>query len=138
MQGIGAATGILFAKAGCNVILAARREDKLREVKAAALEAAGSNSKVKVLTVTLDVQDKDAVEGFLDKLPAEWRNIDVLVNNAGLVYGREPVGELNFTEVEIMISMSLCASLAAGWGLIILSRHQRCWALPSDEQDRAW
>lgn len=87
-QGIGAATGVLFAQAGCNVVLTARRLDKLEEVKSLALQAneqGGTGQGGKVVAMALDMQDKAAVDGFVDKLPDEVKDVDILVNNAGLV-----------------------------------------------------
>ncbi|KAH9806778.1 hypothetical protein DFH28DRAFT_932075 [Melampsora americana] len=106
--GIGEATAILFARAGSNVIITARREVKLQEVKLLAEKAnqEGNTGKGgKVIALPLDMQDKQAIDGFLDKVPKEFQKIDILVNNAGLVYGRDSVGELNFDEVEVMISI---------------------------------
>lgn len=61
------------------LILTARREDTLKEV---AKEIEGFAKGVKVLPVKLDVSDVSAVEGFVGNLPEEWREVDVLVNNA--------------------------------------------------------
>lgn len=108
--GIGEATAILFARAGSNVIITARREAKLQEVKSLAEKAnqEGNTGKGgKVIALPLDMQDKKAIEGFLDQVPKEFQKIDILVNNAGLVYGRDSVGDLNFDEVEVMINTNV-------------------------------
>jgi len=105
--GIGAATAILFAKAGANVIVTARRAEKLAEVKEEALKAnkeGGTGKGGRVEAIVLDMQDKQGIESFLVRLPEGLKQIDVLVNNAGLVFGRDSVGELNFDEVEVMLS----------------------------------
>ncbi|KAA1117430.1 hypothetical protein PGT21_007143 [Puccinia graminis f. sp. tritici] len=106
--GIGAATAILFARAGANLIITARRESVLEQVKQAC-EKANQDSAVghggRVSALVLDMQDPKAIDSFLDRVPSELKKIDVLVNNAGLVYGRDPVGELNFEEVQVMITL---------------------------------
>ena len=62
------------------LILTARRIDTLREIADEIKKEIGSG--VQVLPVKLDVSNPDEVKGFVDSLPAEFREIDVLVNNA--------------------------------------------------------
>ncbi|MGB6690776.1 MAG: SDR family NAD(P)-dependent oxidoreductase [Terracidiphilus sp.] len=85
--GIGAATALAFAAEGAKLLLAARRADKLAEVAKAAKER-GAEA---VHTFQLDVRLHRAVQTAVDELPAEWAEIDVLVNNAGLSRGLEKV-----------------------------------------------
>jgi NADP-dependent 3-hydroxy acid dehydrogenase YdfG len=82
-SGIGRACAEAFAAAGASVVLAARRLDRLQRV------AAGLDASVHLLE--LDVRDRAAVEQALASLPGEWAQIDVLVNNAGLAAGLEPL-----------------------------------------------
>lgn len=80
-SGIGRSTAIEFARTApdCRLILTARREAVLEEVKAQiGKEVPG----VKVLVQKLDVSNSEEVNGFLGKLPAGWKEVDVLVNNA--------------------------------------------------------
>ncbi|POW21345.1 hypothetical protein PSHT_02506 [Puccinia striiformis] len=108
--GIGAATAILFARAGANLIITARRESNLKEVKLECEKAnkeSGIGHGGQVSALVLDMQDPKAIESFLDRVPSELQKIDVLVNNAGLVYGRDQVGELNFEEVQVMINTNV-------------------------------
>jgi NADP-dependent 3-hydroxy acid dehydrogenase YdfG len=84
-SGIGAATALAFAAEGARLLLAARRADKLATVATEAL-ARGAEA---VHTISLDVRDRKAVEQAIGALPAEWAEIDVLVNNAGLSRGLE-------------------------------------------------
>ena len=81
-SGIGEACARKFAEGGYNLILTARRAEKLAELKAE-LEAEGT----KVKTLTFDVRDAEAAETAVDSLEPEWRKIDVLINNAGLALG---------------------------------------------------
>lgn len=81
-SGIGEACARKFAEGGYDLILTARRAEKLAELKAE-LEAEGT----KVKTLTFDVRDAEAAETAVDSLEPEWRKIYVLINNAGLALG---------------------------------------------------
>ena len=82
-SGIGAACARAFAAAGDRLVLTARRTGRLRELV--------EQLPVPAHAVTLDVRDRDAVQAALDGLPAEFAEVDVLVNNAGLAAGQEPL-----------------------------------------------
>jgi 3-hydroxy acid dehydrogenase/malonic semialdehyde reductase len=86
--GIGAACARAFAREGARLVLAARRASRLEEM-AEKLRGAGTD----VLALELDVTDAAAVADTLGALPAEWREIDVLVNNAGLGRGMDKLWE---------------------------------------------
>lgn len=81
-SGIGEACARKFAEGGYDLILTARRAEKLAELEAE-LEAEGT----KVKTLTFDVRDAEAAETAVNSLEPEWRKIDVLINNAGLALG---------------------------------------------------
>lgn len=81
-SGIGEACARKFAEGGYDLILTARRAEKLAELKAE-LEAEGT----KVKALAFDVRDAEAAETAVDSLEPEWRKIDVLINNAGLALG---------------------------------------------------
>lgn len=81
-SGIGEACARKFAEGDYDLILTARRAEKLAELKAE-LETEGT----KVKTLTFDVRDAEAAETAVDSLEPEWRKIDVLINNAGLALG---------------------------------------------------
>lgn len=102
-SGIGAACARKFAGAGYRVILTGRRAGQLA-VMAGELE---KEFGVEVLTLCFDVRDRDAVKRALDSLPAAWREIDVLVNNAGLALGLEPEYAGNFEDWETMIDTNV-------------------------------
>lgn len=106
-SGIGAATAREFAaaaKGNIKLILAARRESRLRDL-ATALNL--SFAAIKVHTTKLDVSDAGAISSFLSSLPAEFQNIDVLVNNAGKALGRDNVGEIDPEDLNGMIQTNL-------------------------------
>lgn len=108
--GIGEATAVLFAKAGSNLILAARREDALREVEAACKKAhqeSGVPSGGKFVSVQLDVSDRAQVKSFMNNVPADLKNVDVLVNNAGFVLGVERVGNISDEDIDAMYATNV-------------------------------
>lgn len=83
-SGIGEACARKFAEGGYNLILTARRAEKLAEIKSQ-LEAEGT----KVRTLVFDVRDAEAAKQAIASLEPEWQTIDVLINNAGLALGLE-------------------------------------------------
>ena len=85
-SGIGYACAMKFAENGDKLILTGRNEQRLSTIRQE-LKAKG----VEVLTLTFDVRDRDKAQLCLNELPKEWQNIDVLVNNAGLALGLEPL-----------------------------------------------
>ncbi|KAF2148995.1 NAD(P)-binding protein [Myriangium duriaei CBS 260.36] len=113
-SGIGKETALEFARAaggkGLKLILTARRGDALKEVKAAVAKEAGEG--IKVHTVVLDVSDRKQVEGLLNNLPAEYKEVDVLVNNAGLVKGVDQVGSVKPEDIEVMLATNVTGLVA--------------------------
>ncbi|TDW95707.1 SDR family NAD(P)-dependent oxidoreductase [Dinghuibacter silviterrae] len=95
-SGIGAACVQKFASEGYDVIVTGRRADRLEALK-------GDH----ILPLVLDVRDKQAVADTLGSLPPEWRNIDVLVNNAGLALGRDFFDEASMDDWETMIDTNV-------------------------------
>lgn len=95
-SGFGAAMARIFVRHGHRVIAAARRTEKLAELNAE-LGAA-------VFPLTLDVTDVDSIPGILDSLPAEWKPIDVLINNAGLALGVTPAHQSSLLDWDTMMS----------------------------------
>jgi 3-hydroxy acid dehydrogenase/malonic semialdehyde reductase len=94
-NGFGAAIVRRFAAEGVRVVALARRQDRL-----AGLAAELGDS---VLPVRLDVRDRAAVQDVVAGLPAEFAEIDVLVNNAGLAKGLNPAQEADLDDWEEMI-----------------------------------
>jgi serine 3-dehydrogenase len=88
-SGIGAATAVALAGASARVILVARRLDRLQELAARIHEAHGTET----LLIELDVRQESEVTGKLGGLPAEWQDVAILVNNAGLSRGLNPLYE---------------------------------------------
>jgi 3-hydroxy acid dehydrogenase/malonic semialdehyde reductase len=85
--GIGAATAFAFAEQGARLLLAARRAGRLAEVASKAKERGAPS----VHSIDLDVRDHRAVQNTIDRLPEEWSEIEILVNNAGLSRGLDKI-----------------------------------------------
>ena len=102
-SGIGAACARKFAGAGYRVIITARRAEQLAVMAGDLQQEFG----VEVLTLCFDVRDLDAVKRALDSIPAAWRDIDVLINNAGLALGLEPEYAGDFADWETMIDTNV-------------------------------
>src|SRR5690606_9565200 len=84
--GIGEACARVFAREGYSLLLAARRINRLESL-AIALEEYGVDTHL----LALDVRDASEVFSAFSNLPSEWQQVDVLVNNAGLSQGLDPV-----------------------------------------------
>ena len=107
-SGIGRSTAFEFARSSpksLKLVLAARRVDALKQIAADIGKEVGNG--VQVHIVQLDVSDAEQVRGFVDRLPAEFREIDVLVNNAGLVKGVAQAPEIAEEDVGLMFATNV-------------------------------
>ena len=102
-SGIGAACAEIFASNQYDLILVARRKAKL----AALASDLKSRFGVQVLNVELDVRDAEAVAANFNALPDSWKKINVLVNNAGLSQGLDPIHEGNLNDWDTMIDTNV-------------------------------
>jgi 3-hydroxy acid dehydrogenase / malonic semialdehyde reductase len=102
-SGIGEAAARRFAKEGAVLLLCARSVQKLEMLKDE-LENACS---AKIYTYELDVRDRKAVDKVFELIPEELRNIDVLVNNAGLAQGLDKLQEGSLEDFETMIDTNI-------------------------------
>ena len=107
-SGIGEGSARKFASQGSDLILNARNVAKLEELKVE-LEAKYG---VRICLLPFDVRDRNAATMALASLPEEWKRIDVLVNNAGLVIGVDKEFEGNLDEWDIVIDTNIKALLA--------------------------
>ncbi|KAG2413097.1 hypothetical protein HFD88_010656 [Aspergillus terreus] len=107
-SGIGRSTAFEFARTcpqGINLVLTARRIDRLEEIASDIRKELGSA--VKVLPVQLDISNADEVRSFVHKLPAEYKEVDVLVNNAGLVRGVAKAPDIAEEDIDIMLKTNV-------------------------------
>lgn len=102
-SGFGKAIATLFAKNGYNVIINGRRKERLAELEQK-LKAAYH---VDVLGLPFDVRKRDEVKQAIDTLPENWKNIDVLVNNAGLASGLAEIQDGNLDDWDAMIDTNV-------------------------------
>lgn len=109
--GIGKATALLLAKNDYNIIITGRRFERLEELQSEIKSGSDAN----VLILNFDIRSRKAVEEALESLPAEWREIDVLVNNAGLAVGLHHINDGVVDDWERMIDTNIK-------GLLYISR----------------
>ena len=95
-SGIGRATAELFAQLGWKLILCGRRQEILEELKA-------QFSNNEVFTLNFDVRNQTEVENAINSLPEGFKNIDVLINNAGNAHGLESLAEGNPKDWDAMM-----------------------------------
>jgi len=101
--GIGEACAHVFAREGYNLILTGRRLERLETLA----KKLNDNYNVGIATCEFDVQDKEAVTANLESLPASWKKIDVLINNAGLSQGLDPIQNGLVSDWETMIDTNV-------------------------------
>ncbi|KAF9635290.1 Short-chain dehydrogenase/reductase SDR [Lasiodiplodia theobromae] len=107
-SGIGRSTAFEFARTSpknLRLILTARRIDTLKQIAEEIKKEVGDG--VQVLPVQLDVSNPAQVKSFVPNLPEEWKNIDVLVNNAGLVKGVAQAPEIAEEDINIMFQTNV-------------------------------
>lgn len=102
-SGFGKATAELLAKDSHRLILLARRADRLEELKA--------TLQTEVHTAVVDIANRAQVEKFFANLPAEFQDIDVLINNAGLALGMGVAQEADMDDWEQMVDTNIKGTL---------------------------
>ena len=107
-SGIGAGCARKFASQGASLILNARNEEKLSALKEELEQQYGA----RVCLLPFDVRDRKTAAEALASLPDEWKAIDILINNAGLVIGVDKEHEGNLVEWDIVIDTNMKSLLA--------------------------
>ena len=102
-SGFGEACALKFAANQHDLIITGRRVERLNDVKISLEKKYG----VEVLALVLDVRDRAAVDKAFKDLPAKWKKIDLLINNAGLALGRDNFEEASLDDWETMIDTNL-------------------------------
>jgi hypothetical protein len=102
-SGFGKAIAEKFAESGDNVIITGRRKDRLEKLK----KDIESRTQSKALVLAFDIQNRKSVFEAVASLPPEWRDIDVLVNNAGLAAGRDHFHDADMEDWEKMIDTNI-------------------------------
>jgi 3-hydroxy acid dehydrogenase / malonic semialdehyde reductase len=123
-SGIGEACARLFAAQNYDLIITGRRQDRL---KVLADELSGKYA-VKVETLNFDVRNLKEVTAKLESLSQEWRNVDVLINNAGLSQGLDPIDKGSIDDWDTMIDTNIkgllyVTRIVSGWMVERKSGH---------------
>ena len=100
-SGIGRATAHEFAKHGINIVLCGRRQERLDSIKKAL------SKQTDVYTLNFDVRDKEKTLEAIASLPAEFQNIDILINNAGNAHGLDPIQDGNLDDWDAMMDINV-------------------------------
>ncbi len=111
-SGIGKACAHIFAKNNHDIIITGRRGERLNEIS----EEIKTKYNVNVLPLVFDVRDKEAVQAAVESLPEKWKNIKILINNAGLAVGMNVIQEGVIDDWERMIDTNIK-------GLLYVSRN---------------
>jgi 3-hydroxy acid dehydrogenase/malonic semialdehyde reductase len=102
-SGFGKACAHAFASENHRLILTGRRADRLKTESSILKE----KYNIEVLTLNFDVRNRDAVKQAVNSIPADWRNIDILINNAGLAAGSDLLQDGNMDDWDIMIDTNV-------------------------------
>jgi len=102
-SGIGEACAEIFAKNGYRIILNARRVEKNEALAQKLQREYGTEC----FQANFDVRDREMAEKCIDNLPENWRNIDILINNAGLALGLSPIHEGDPDQWDTMIDTNI-------------------------------
>ncbi len=100
-SGIGRATAHEFAKHGINLILCGRRQERL-DIVEHALEKLTD-----VFTLNFDVRDKTEVKKAIDSIPEKFKQIDILINNAGNAHGLDPIQDGSLDDWDAMMDINV-------------------------------
>lgn len=115
-SGIGEACAHIFAQQGYHLILIGRRENLLEKIA----HHLADKYAIEVKKIQADVRDKENINYVLETLPSHWKNVDVLVNNAGLSQGLDPIDKGNTDDWDTMIDTNVK-------GLLYVSKIVSSW-----------
>lgn len=102
-SGIGMETAKILAQNGYNIIITGRRQQRLNQLSNQLI----SQYKVECLPLCFDIQNFELTNQAINNLPNEWKNIDVLINNAGLAAGLDPIHKGHINDWEQMINTNI-------------------------------
>lgn len=120
--GIGLACVEEFAAAGSNIILIGRRSERLEDISIKMQELYN----IDTFTIQCDVRNREEVNAAINNLPEKWKNINILINNAGLARGLSKLHEGDYKDWEEMIDTNVK-------GLLYISRAVIPLMLPNGD-----
>ena len=121
-SGIGKACAEMFASIGANVLICARRIERIEKLA----NELHKKYKVKAFAFELDVRNFDEVQSAINGLPKEWKKIDVLLNNAGLSRGLNKIQEGVLQDWEEMLDTNVKGLLYVSKTVIPLMLKNKC------------
>jgi 3-hydroxy acid dehydrogenase/malonic semialdehyde reductase len=115
-SGIGEATAHLLAREGYNLILTGRRADRLDTLA----KSLNKKHNVEIAVSSFDIRSREEVTDNLENLPAKWKKVNVLVNNAGLSQGLDPIDKGSYDDWDTMIDTNVkgllyVSKIVANW-----------------------
>ncbi|WP_345947859.1 SDR family NAD(P)-dependent oxidoreductase [Mucilaginibacter sp. PAMB04274] len=116
--GIGEACAHLFAREGYDLILTGRRQDRLDQLA----QYLNTTYNVRIATAAFDIRSQEQVLHHLETLPAELKQVDVLINNAGLSQGLDPINKGTFADWDTMVDTNIK-------GLLYVSKTVANWMI---------
>lgn len=117
-SGIGKATAELLAKQNYRIIICGRRTVLLEELKEQLSQL------TEVFSLNFDIRDRVAVQNAIDTLPENWKNVDVLINNAGNAHGLDSLSEGNIDDWDAMMDGNVKGLLYVSQPIIQLMKAQ--------------
>lgn len=118
-SGIGKATAILLAKQKNRIVLCGRNKTVLEELKSEL------SKETDVFTLSFDVRNSDEVSEAINSLPEEWKNIDVLINNAGNAHGLDSIADGNPEDWNAMMDGNVKGLLYVSQPIIRLMKEKQ-------------
>jgi 3-hydroxy acid dehydrogenase/malonic semialdehyde reductase len=118
-SGIGAACARLFAQQGYRLIMVGRRAELLEELA----NTLKSQHHIEIQTLIADVREKQTITDVLESLPDDWKKVDVLINNAGLSQGLDPIDKGDTNDWDTMIDTNVK-------GLLYVTKVVSNWMIP--------
>ncbi len=111
-SGIGKATALALANLGYHIIATGRRKDRLQALNSELPVG------IELYTLVFDVRDKEAVKSSISSLPDNWKQIDVLVNNAGNAHGLDPIQSGSLEDWDAMMDINVKGLLYVSHAII--------------------
>lgn len=117
-SGIGKATAVLLAQHKNRLIICGRNQTVLEELKTEL------SQQTEIFSLNFDVRNSDEVFSAINSLPEHWKNIDVLINNAGNAHGLDPISDGNIDDWNAMLDGNIKGLLYVSQPIIKLMKNR--------------